>query len=303
MRRRAPPGCPGRCRSRDCAQSSRRTSSASCRRSVRVTARRRRAPCSASPITRLARTATSLRRTVRRPPALPACTARRAARLHPPATRRATRHAMRRARCAAARATWPRGAACCVGSGRVLPHFVPRLLHRRGVRPGTARRAGAGPQAPRRTGCQLHDLGDERAVPRGHGAPRSTRGSRRAGRGRQERGGGAAWCGRGGGGEVGRLQGGLWSGWRGGWYAAAGCKWGVQRPATPSATPSATPFATPFAACRQARALLPDYNVLDAARPLLTAHKRLPAPVFRVALPLIFSFKKMCDKFEGRGEK
>jgi len=52
-----------------------------------------------------------------------------------------------------------------------------------------------------------------------------------------------------------------------------------------------------------ARALLPDYNVLDAARPLLTAHKRLPAPVFRVALPLIFSFKKMCDKFEGRGEK
>jgi len=52
-----------------------------------------------------------------------------------------------------------------------------------------------------------------------------------------------------------------------------------------------------------ARALLPDYNVLDAARPLLTAHKRLPAPVFRLALPLIFSFKKLCDKFENRGNK
>ena len=60
------------------------------------------------------------------------------------------------------------------------------------------------------------------------------------------------------------------------------------------------PLAT---ACRQARALLPDYNVLDAARPLLTAHKRLPAPVFRVALPLIFSFKKLCDKLENRGDK
>jgi len=43
--------------------------------------------------------------------------------------------------------------------------------------------------------------------------------------------------------------------------------------------------------------------VLDAARPLLTAHKRLPGPVFRVALPLIFSFKKLCDKLENRGDK
>ena len=52
-----------------------------------------------------------------------------------------------------------------------------------------------------------------------------------------------------------------------------------------------------------ARVLLPEYNVLDAARPLLTAHKRLPGPLFRAALPLIFAFKKACDKLEGLGHK
>ena len=43
--------------------------------------------------------------------------------------------------------------------------------------------------------------------------------------------------------------------------------------------------------------------MLDAARPLLTAHKRLPTPVFRAALPLIFSFKNLCDRLDGCGDK
>ena len=37
--------------------------------------------------------------------------------------------------------------------------------------------------------------------------------------------------------------------------------------------------------------LLPDYNVLDAAQPLLAAHRRLPRPLFVVALPLLRRIK------------
>ena len=44
-----------------------------------------------------------------------------------------------------------------------------------------------------------------------------------------------------------------------------------------------------------AGALLPDYNVLDAARPLLQAHKWLPRPVFRAALPLVCRLKRIRD--------
>ena len=46
-----------------------------------------------------------------------------------------------------------------------------------------------------------------------------------------------------------------------------------------------------------ARVLLPDYNVLDGARPLLTAHRRLPRPLFRAALPLVFTLKKLRDSW------
>ena len=42
-----------------------------------------------------------------------------------------------------------------------------------------------------------------------------------------------------------------------------------------------------------AGALLPDYNVLDAARPLLTAQKVLPRPLFRLMLPLVFTLKRL----------
>ena len=41
--------------------------------------------------------------------------------------------------------------------------------------------------------------------------------------------------------------------------------------------------------------LLPGYNVLDAAKPLLVAHKRLPRPVFRLLLPTVQSLKKAAD--------
>ena len=44
-----------------------------------------------------------------------------------------------------------------------------------------------------------------------------------------------------------------------------------------------------------AGALLPKYNVLDAARPLLTTHRWLPRPVFRAALPLITRVKRLRD--------
>lgn len=42
--------------------------------------------------------------------------------------------------------------------------------------------------------------------------------------------------------------------------------------------------------------LLPEYNVLDAAQPLLTAHRRLPGPVFRAALPVVASLKRTADR-------
>ena len=45
--------------------------------------------------------------------------------------------------------------------------------------------------------------------------------------------------------------------------------------------------------------LLPDYNVLDGARPLLCAHRRLPRPLFRLLLPLVFSLKKARDRWHG----
>ena len=45
-----------------------------------------------------------------------------------------------------------------------------------------------------------------------------------------------------------------------------------------------------------ANALLPDYNVLDAARPLLATHKWLPRPVFRLALPLVCQLKRLRDR-------
>ena len=45
-----------------------------------------------------------------------------------------------------------------------------------------------------------------------------------------------------------------------------------------------------------AAVLLPDYNVLDAARPLLAAHRRLPRPVFVAALPLLRRIKGLRDR-------
>lgn len=44
-----------------------------------------------------------------------------------------------------------------------------------------------------------------------------------------------------------------------------------------------------------ATALLPDYNVLDAARPLLVTHRLLPRPLFKVAMPLVQRFKRLRD--------
>ena len=44
-----------------------------------------------------------------------------------------------------------------------------------------------------------------------------------------------------------------------------------------------------------AGALLPDYNVLDAARPLLATHRRLPRPLFKMALPLVCRLKRIRD--------
>ena len=46
-----------------------------------------------------------------------------------------------------------------------------------------------------------------------------------------------------------------------------------------------------------AAALLPEYNVLDAARPLLEAHRRLPRRLFIAALPLIRRLKAVRDRF------
>ena len=44
-----------------------------------------------------------------------------------------------------------------------------------------------------------------------------------------------------------------------------------------------------------AGALLPDYNVLDAARPLLATHRRLPRPLFRAVLPIVCRLKRIRD--------
>jgi len=44
-----------------------------------------------------------------------------------------------------------------------------------------------------------------------------------------------------------------------------------------------------------AKELLPEYNVLDAARPLLATHRRLPSLAFRTALPLLRTVKKLRD--------
>jgi len=44
-----------------------------------------------------------------------------------------------------------------------------------------------------------------------------------------------------------------------------------------------------------AGALLPEYNVLDAARPLLDAQKHLPRPIFRLAIPLVRRLKGLRD--------
>ncbi len=46
-----------------------------------------------------------------------------------------------------------------------------------------------------------------------------------------------------------------------------------------------------------AAALLPDYNVLDAARPLLSAHRRLPRPLFITALPTLRRIKGVRDRW------
>lgn len=43
--------------------------------------------------------------------------------------------------------------------------------------------------------------------------------------------------------------------------------------------------------------LLPGYNVLDAAKPLLVAHKRLPRPLFRLLLPTVQSLKRLSDRW------
>jgi len=44
-----------------------------------------------------------------------------------------------------------------------------------------------------------------------------------------------------------------------------------------------------------ATALLPEYNILDAARPLLAAHRRLPRPLFASSLPLVRRLKGLRD--------
>ena len=46
-----------------------------------------------------------------------------------------------------------------------------------------------------------------------------------------------------------------------------------------------------------ATALLPKYNVLDAARPLLSTHRWLPRPVFKLVLPLVCRIKRVRDQF------
>ena len=44
-----------------------------------------------------------------------------------------------------------------------------------------------------------------------------------------------------------------------------------------------------------AKELLPEYNVLDAAKPLLATHKRMPRLAFRAAMPAVRAVKKLRD--------
>jgi predicted unusual protein kinase regulating ubiquinone biosynthesis (AarF/ABC1/UbiB family) len=44
-----------------------------------------------------------------------------------------------------------------------------------------------------------------------------------------------------------------------------------------------------------AAVLLPEYNVLDAAQPLLAAHRRLPRPLFALAMPALRRVKGLRD--------
>ena len=44
-----------------------------------------------------------------------------------------------------------------------------------------------------------------------------------------------------------------------------------------------------------AASLLPSYNVMDAAQPLLEAHRRLPRALFRASLPLATGWKRLRD--------
>ena len=44
-----------------------------------------------------------------------------------------------------------------------------------------------------------------------------------------------------------------------------------------------------------AAVLLPEYNVLDAAQPLLSAHRRLPRPVFALLMPVLRRVKGLRD--------
>jgi aarF domain-containing kinase len=50
-----------------------------------------------------------------------------------------------------------------------------------------------------------------------------------------------------------------------------------------------------------AATLLPEYNVLDAARPLLLAHRYLPRPLFRAALPLVARAKELAQGIAAIG--
>lgn len=45
-----------------------------------------------------------------------------------------------------------------------------------------------------------------------------------------------------------------------------------------------------------ARSMQPSYNVLDAAKPLLRLHERLPGPLFRLCLPLARRAKAANDR-------
>jgi len=45
-----------------------------------------------------------------------------------------------------------------------------------------------------------------------------------------------------------------------------------------------------------ARALMPEYNVLDAAQPLLAAHRRLPGVLFRLGMPVVRTLKALRDE-------